>query len=181
MWSEYLQGTYHHPSLGWCISAASLGAPQKVLSPHSVLTHTPQRARTHVAHPLHLLRLSHVSSRSTAGLAGCADPVPVLTAPAPGPRARCTTDAACGDNARCVLPREDAELLRISVLSDEGPERVILWRGPREEVWEEGMLVFDSLPNTQYSLARIVRVGIWAPRISFLPLWLPPLVGVLYE
>ncbi|CAA7262563.1 unnamed protein product [Cyclocybe aegerita] len=42
-------------------------------------------------------------------------------------------------------------------------ESVVLWSGPREEVWEE------------------VQVTTWLPRASFLPLWVPLLVQLFWD
>lgn len=48
----------------------------------------------------------------------------------------------------CIRPDVDAQLLRITVETPEKDAyvktnaiRVVVWRGPRREVWEQGVLV----------------------------------------
>ncbi|KAI0056036.1 hypothetical protein BV25DRAFT_1921358, partial [Artomyces pyxidatus] len=92
----------------------------------------------------------------------CVDPVPLLV-PVKGSVARCGDEThMCGVNEVCVRPRGGETLLRIGV-SSEGTERVILWRGPKVEVWEQ------------------VEVGTWLPRWRMLPLWLPHLTSTFLE
>lgn len=59
-------------------------------------------------------------------------------------------------------------------------EKTILWSGSPEEVFEEGEHMF-LLPNFQVVTASVVQVSDWLPRISFLPLCLPPLIRSFWE
>ena len=179
MWSEYLQGTYHGPSLGWCISAAALGAPHKIISSHSVLIPTPQHALTRVARPPHLPRPSRVSSRSTAGLAAARTPCPCL------PLQRRAPVHAAQRTLRVVTTRAVCSRARTQsycgFLFSPTKGRSGSFSGAVRGRRYGKKVRLICLSNAQYSPACVVRVGIWAPRINFLPLWLPPLVGVLYE
>ncbi|EIM83886.1 uncharacterized protein STEHIDRAFT_113130 [Stereum hirsutum FP-91666 SS1] len=61
--------------------------------------------------------------------------------PGPGEKAHWTCtfvndDEVQDEDGVCVRPRDGGELLRIVIL-DEDRERVVLWRGPRGEVWEQ--------------------------------------------
>lgn len=51
----------------------------------------------------------------------------------------------------CVIPHPRSELLRITVGSPlwkgKAESRVVLWNGPRDEVWEEGSDHFRSPTN----------------------------------
>ncbi|KAH7911755.1 hypothetical protein BJ138DRAFT_1084989 [Hygrophoropsis aurantiaca] len=86
----------------------------------------------------------------------CLDPIPILTEN----RHRCSTVAECGAVETCVKLHDTEQLLRISlqrnpVLPSSINDEVILWAGPKAEVWEQ------------------VKVGTLIPRFSFLPLGLP--------
>lgn len=64
--------------------------------------------------------------------------MPILTKPAES--LRCHADSECRD-AICARPDAVAQLLRLTVRTSTGDE-VILWRGSKEEVWEEGEWVY---------------------------------------
>lgn len=69
----------------------------------------------------------------------CTDPVAVLSKI----ENRCDSSASCLESQSCIKPRGDRDILRITVNYEEtGPEdeRVVLWSGPRYEVWEQGMI-----------------------------------------
>lgn len=47
--------------------------------------------------------------------------------------------SGCEGNAICVRPAESARLLRISVqVNGQEDDEIILWRGPKEEVLQQG-------------------------------------------
>lgn len=75
----------------------------------------------------------------------CANPIPILTAP--GPVLRCTTSSDCiSASSKCIMPDVSSQLLRIRVVyPEETHEDIILWKGPREEVWEQGEFIHDIL------------------------------------
>ncbi|KAI0045918.1 hypothetical protein FA95DRAFT_74971 [Auriscalpium vulgare] len=96
---------------------------------------------------------------SGAGETHCVDPIPLLgTKEMNGPR--CSDE--CAGAQTCVRPRAGELLLRILVRSD-GDDRVVLWRGPRVEVWEQ------------------VEVDIWRSRWGIMPQWLPKIGSVFFE
>jgi hypothetical protein len=82
----------------------------------------------------------------------CLDPVPILTpSHEDAIYVRCRTDSSCSDSQVCIALGEMEQLMRItsrpsawdaaSSTSPSGTQmRVILWDGPRDEVFEEGML-----------------------------------------
>ncbi|KAF9000773.1 hypothetical protein BDZ89DRAFT_694474 [Hymenopellis radicata] len=93
---------------------------------------------------------------------GCVDAVPLLTKPKEN--IRCQADFECSGDSLCVRPDTVAHLFRLTVRfpdwKENDAEDVILWHGPRAEVWQE------------------VEIGILRPRINLLPLWLPGLLFV---
>ncbi|KAH9991998.1 hypothetical protein BJV74DRAFT_409209 [Russula compacta] len=81
-----------------------------------------------------------------------------LLAPTEAVVPRC--ERSCVDGQTCVRLRGGEQFLRIGVESDnhEGRTRVILWRGQREETYQD------------------VDVTRWRPRLPIFPLWLPSLM-----
>ncbi|KAG1901551.1 uncharacterized protein F5891DRAFT_950498 [Suillus fuscotomentosus] len=84
----------------------------------------------------------------------CTDPVPILSKM----QNRCDSSMSCLESQSCIKPREDRDILRITV-NHEGAgtedERIVLWSGPRYEVWEQ------------------VQTTHLAPRFGIIPLGLP--------
>jgi hypothetical protein len=101
--------------------------------------------------------ITHPSSLTTLGNARCIDPVTLFEDQT---KQRCSSHRSC-DTSRdqdkiktntgndvmdegqvpiCVKPHSSAGLLRISFLKDTGDvkEHIIVWKGPRREVWEQG-------------------------------------------
>ncbi|THH15185.1 hypothetical protein EW146_g5250 [Bondarzewia mesenterica] len=99
---------------------------------------------------------------TNTGETRCLDPVPILV---PTTAPRCAPDSGCSDAGdTCVQPREADVFLRITVSDgNDGNERVILWRGPRNEVYEQ------------------IRVGTLRPRWTFLPLSFPSTFILFFE
>ncbi|KAF8908075.1 hypothetical protein CPB84DRAFT_1674344 [Gymnopilus junonius] len=139
-WTEYLTGLPKFSSLGWCVSRSVLVKSDSCCT----LLNTK-------ASPLACFESFDHSER------GCLDPVPVLTRPSSN--GRCAASKDCSEESTCVIPHEEAQLLRLSVRPrlDLTEETTILWSGPRKEVWEE------------------VQVGNWLPRFRLLPLGFPRL------
>ncbi|KAH7919843.1 hypothetical protein BV22DRAFT_1099015 [Leucogyrophana mollusca] len=93
----------------------------------------------------------------------CVDPIPIMTQD----RNRCTDVMRCGASEACIKPRDHEELLRISVQRDSAlreplSDEVILWAGPKTEIWEQ------------------VEIGTLVPRLGFLPPQLPYVVIRLF-
>jgi hypothetical protein len=110
---------------------------------------TPRRPRPHALTPLlaspqsccepepHAAAPSQLFcfASSTGAEKRCLDPIPILTVR--GAR-RCDSEIDCSD-ASCVRLDTSAHLLRITVVSADKIEQVILWSGPPEEVYEQGL------------------------------------------
>ncbi|KAG2038034.1 hypothetical protein BDR03DRAFT_955573 [Suillus americanus] len=93
----------------------------------------------------------------------CTDPVAVLSKI----ENRCDSSASCLESQSCIKPRGDRDILRITVMNHEetGPEdeRVVLWSGPRYEVWEQ------------------VHTTHLAPRFGIVPLGLPLILADFFQ
>lgn len=62
------------------------------------------------------------------------DPVPILT----GNSTRCNASVACTPSSSCIALQRGQQLVRITLLNlSDGTEEVVLWSGPREEIWEQ--------------------------------------------
>ncbi|KAL4080055.1 hypothetical protein V8B97DRAFT_2054053 [Scleroderma yunnanense] len=63
------------------------------------------------------------------------DPIPILT----GSPARCDASGGCIPSSSCMALQRGQQLVRITLLdlSHDGEEEVVLWSGPREEIWEQ--------------------------------------------
>jgi len=63
------------------------------------------------------------------------DPVPILT----GSPTRCNASVGCIPSSSCIALQRGQQLVRITLLNlSDGAEEVVLWNGPREEIWEQG-------------------------------------------
>lgn len=101
----------------------------------------------------------------------CLDPIPLLTQTDKNqePR-RCSLSASCSPVSLCVWPRQGEQLLRISMrLSDSSPEEILLWSGPRREVWEQGV---HALPDRKLLTLMLmsspggdVTTAVWVPAV----------------
>lgn len=81
----------------------------------------------------------------------------------------------------CIHPDKNAGLLRITVSLYNGAEEVvILWRGPRTEVFEQGASSLSAIFLNFIDKEESVEVGTYHPRIPLLPLWLPAFVERAY-
>ena len=80
----------------------------------------------------------------------CLDPISILNDPKDLNRCKSATDCTSIPDSLCVRPDAKAQLLRLTVrlppLTGAGRnEEVVLWSGPRREVWEEGFRAFVSM------------------------------------
>lgn len=138
-WSIYLSElTPAVYKQGWCVDTPRLS------DDHQCCVHTNNSASSS----------SCFVSFESAMEEYCTDPVAVLSKI----QNRCDSSTSCLDSQSCLKPRGDREILRITV-NDEGAgtenERIVLWSGPRYEVWEQ-------VQTTQL-----------APRFAVVPLGLP--------
>jgi len=71
--------------------------------------------------------------------------------------------------------REGEQFLRIRVQSgdQDGSTRVVLWRGQREEIYQDGKIPHNCDLIVAWLIGDLVDVTRWQPRLSILPLWLP--------
>ncbi|KAG2368942.1 hypothetical protein BDR07DRAFT_1605071 [Suillus spraguei] len=92
----------------------------------------------------------------------CTDPVAILSKI----QNRCDSSTPCRESQSCVKPRGDRNILRITV-NHEGTstedERIVLWSGPRYEVWEQ------------------VQTTHFAPRFGIIPLGLPLIFADFFQ
>ncbi|PPQ99972.1 hypothetical protein CVT24_009551 [Panaeolus cyanescens] len=131
---------------GWCIDVSALGGSNTCCTP-SKSTTDPTVCFTSIDNAVQ----------------GCLDPINVMTGEESADK-RCKSSSTCGAGSVCSLPNPKETLTRI-VFQSVGVERdtTILWKGPRDEIWEE------------------VQVSDWIPRVSFLPLWAPQLIGTFWN
>ncbi|KAF9042911.1 hypothetical protein BJ165DRAFT_1348532 [Panaeolus papilionaceus] len=145
-WTQRLLTDEPHITRGWCIDVTALEGSNACC--------TPSKSPTDPA--------VCFTSLDNA-VQGCADPVSVMASKESADQ-RCTTSPACGAGSICSLPNPKEKITRIVFQSvDSRQDTTILWKGPREEIWEE------------------VRVSDWIPRIGFLPLWVPQVVGTFWN
>jgi hypothetical protein len=108
----------------------------------------------------------------------CLDPTQFLIAN-DSQAVRCVSARDCLHGFACVRPHSSEQLVRLTVVSDpwsspEWREEVILWKGPRDQIWKQGRSV-------DHCLLYIVSVGTLIPRVRFLPLWLPSMSHIAFE
>ncbi|KAG1852881.1 hypothetical protein DFJ58DRAFT_400600 [Suillus subalutaceus] len=91
----------------------------------------------------------------------CTDPVAVLSKM----QNRCDSSISCLESQSCIKPRGDRDILRITVHEGAGTEdeRIVLWSGPKYEVWEQ------------------VQTTHLAPRFGIIPLGLPPVLADFFQ
>ena len=84
----------------------------------------------------------------------------------------------------CVRPDFNAQLLRVTVESGfrgDKSSKVVLWGGPRSEVWEQGKTGFMRRVVRLLTKIPVVTVGNLAPRWQYLPIWLPIVVSLFFS
>ncbi|KAK0463696.1 uncharacterized protein EV420DRAFT_1638620 [Desarmillaria tabescens] len=118
VWSTYLAASQPATSDGWCVDKDTFFE-----SPRSCC--------------LERVAVSLLSCFTTDSDTSCLDAVPLLTKPKES--VRCGSISSCEGNMICVRPTESAQLLRISVrLPGQEDDEIILWRGPKKEVLQQG-------------------------------------------
>lgn len=109
------------------------------------------------------------------------DPLPILTRPRTARRCDSNGDCISGQaEGVCVHPSLSSQLLRISVheeLEEPVKETILLWTGPRIEVWQQGQRCFAEVQLGGLTLYIIVHVSSFLPRLFILPFWLPTLLN----
>ena len=83
----------------------------------------------------------------------------------------------------CITPHSSAELLRISFFKNAGDseQKVIVWKGPKREVWEQGMPTVVQFRAHALMDWITVTIGKYVPRLRILPLALPGVMELLVE
>lgn len=137
-WTSFLltESTTYAPELGWCTETAHFSLsfilfyfscffdimmPIDASSSQCCLSH----------HPTPPLACFLANTQQSA----CLDPVPILTQQ----HTRCAADT-CKDGFICVRPAETDHLLRITVFDPQQKRQyVVLWQGPRHEIYHHGM------------------------------------------
>ncbi|EJT96560.1 hypothetical protein DACRYDRAFT_120048 [Dacryopinax primogenitus] len=130
---------------GWCLDSSEfVGSPTACCSEPSTAELTcfvpmsapPSEYQGHCLSPLSLFNRNNTTPR------------------------RCDP-AGCPGQDLCIVPSAESQLLRIAFVDMErGKERVVVWKGPRLEVYRQ------------------VRVGTYLPRTPLIPFWLPDLVNL---
>lgn len=138
IWTTYLTSPEIRPTLGWCIDGKLLEGTDACCSPSVGSMSTS-------------LLSCFTGARFSKDVQGCLDPIPILTGR--NETTRCTRE--CGSGMVCVEAGPETQLLRLTVVYPSKEEAVVLWSGPRSEVWAE------------------VTVGTWIPRFRVLPRSMP--------
>ncbi|KAG1733856.1 uncharacterized protein EDB91DRAFT_624050 [Suillus paluster] len=146
-WSTYLlEPTPAIYKQGWCVNESQLSDDQQCC------VDTDNRTSS----------LSCFASFASTMETYCTDPVAILSKM----QNRCDSSTLCLESQSCVKPTGDRDLLRITVHHQEtstNDDRVVLWSGPKYEVWEQ------------------VQTTHLAPRFDILPLGLPLLLADFFQ
>lgn len=130
LWQEFLLSpSIPAPSHGWCVESTSLANG-------STLDEC-------------LSSDGHFCFVATDGLVHYnMDPIPIFI----GNVSRCKTSSDCTTSWSCIALRQDQQLVRITLMNalDDQQEQVVVWSGPRREIWEQ------------------VEVSVLSPRIPFI-------------
>ncbi|KIJ60749.1 hypothetical protein HYDPIDRAFT_98042 [Hydnomerulius pinastri MD-312] len=140
-WDDYLLGPSSAPSRGWCVDSFFLSNVTKCIS---------------------IGLQSCFVSKEDPSVQYSLDPVPIFT----GSTSRCGSQTECAPVASCVVPRSDQQLLRIALvldLTDGEGEEVIVWKGPKREIWQQ------------------VEVSNLRPRFPFISIRLPNVASNFFE
>ncbi|TFK24087.1 hypothetical protein FA15DRAFT_704849 [Coprinopsis marcescibilis] len=132
LWSKFLHSKPSRISKGWCLNPETIGNEDLCCPVHVESTQ------------------SCILSAGDESRLGCVDPIPLLTRLPP---MRCESVADCPDGDVCGNLINKRELLRITVRDgNQGSDKVLLWSGPRIEVWEQ------------------IQISKWLPRWPFISL-----------
>jgi len=174
-WNFFLlqKSTIQDSELGWCIEAAHFSLSVCLFHRSALITISIDSSSDLCCLPDNPTPASLACFLATHQPV-CLDPVPILT----GQHKRCTD--RCEDNYMCVRPAEFENLLRITILDPwQKHERVVLWTGPLQEVYNDGRLLRSLVFFRRLSSS--VIVGTRLPRFSFLPLSCPVWLNTLWE
>ena len=174
-WSFFLlqKSTIQESELGWCIEAAHI-SPSVCLFRRSTLITIPIDSSSDLCclpdNPTEASLACFLANNQPT----CLNPVPILTEQ----HKRC--EDKCEDDFVCVRPAESENLLRITVLDPwQKRQRVVLWTGPLQEIYNDGGLL-HSLTYCRRSSDSVI-VSTRLPRFSFLPLSCPVWLNTLWE
>ncbi|KAF9219284.1 hypothetical protein BS17DRAFT_717951 [Gyrodon lividus] len=146
LWDDYLLSPTSAPASGWCVD-------KSILSKESGQAHL--TASECVAVGLQ----SCFISKEDAAVQYSLYPGPIFI----GSAARCSSSMKCAPSASCVVPRSDQQLVRITVARDYAGEDIVVWKGPKKEIWEQ------------------VEVGSLRPRFPFISQRLPSVASFFFE
>ncbi|KZV70145.1 hypothetical protein PENSPDRAFT_685782 [Peniophora sp. CONT] len=119
-WETYFSRPTYTDDLGWCIDAKALEA----------------QSTTSMCKGGTILFVMMGAEDGGERQALCLDPVPILAGPSAKRRCPCNT----GDV--CLRPASEPPIMRITLDN----RRIVLWRGPKGEVYEQ-VMVADRLPR----------------------------------
>ncbi|KAH0828615.1 hypothetical protein J3R83DRAFT_2945 [Lanmaoa asiatica] len=134
-WDHYLLSPPSDSVQGWCTNNTLLDKVSSEWAKHvvgwvSCLFSTKASACTSTGS--YSCFVSKVDETIQYGL----DPVQIFT----DNLARCNSSTECLPLSSCVVPRDDQQLVRISVLMNHvgtSIEDIVVWKGPKEEIWEQ--------------------------------------------
>lgn len=151
MWTLYLTSSGPPPdeAMGWCVDRDSY-----LESTQSCCTSDHSTSSTQL-----LSCFADLQSDARR----CLDPVTVLTRPTEIHRCRVASDCPSAiSGSSCVRPDPSTHLMRLTIASPSDTGEILLWSGPKNEVWEQ------------------VEVGVYLPWLTLLPLWLPGFLHLFY-
>ncbi|KZT35486.1 hypothetical protein SISSUDRAFT_163590 [Sistotremastrum suecicum HHB10207 ss-3] len=158
VWSTFLTSdSPHRGGAGWCVPGAWFESQPSLCCPPMNLKATPPEIQTSC--------FEELTRGRGAKAQHCLDPLALFTPSGNEPALRCWSQDECASGT-CIVPHSSAQLLRIRVkpfiwVSETPTSRVVVWNGPRTEVFEE------------------VQVGIYQPKYSSGPVWLPRIFEIL--
>jgi len=187
MWTEYLTGSVEPSTMGWCVQKTDLGMRVTFCDSQLKLIYHLEKSNACCSDAAHknTFPLSCFVSHEPF-MKGCIDPSPVLTRHYG--HGRCKTVEGCEHESVCTFPEPADRLMRITMQSsdmDAQSETVILWSGPRDEIYEESQCRVSSLYLyfivDERLWSPLVQVGDWMPRLWFLPLGLPFIADLFWQ
>lgn len=169
IWESYLTGSYLHKieGEGWCVRESwwmGESGLQKLLryiislptdKPETCCTHSSSSSDRSLPPTPYVGSCFIVEEANPSVRMRCLDPVPLLTGlhneqddrhfEHVEEGHRCSHRNPCKRGSICVHPRTGEQLLRIHFSGYDGDAQVLLWNGPRREVWEQGLSFTSSI------------------------------------
>src|ERR1700722_9891409 len=132
--------------------------------------------------------LSCFTSSDSPSQKRCLDPITLFTTDDMQAN-RCASNVDCSGGFSCTRPLPSENLLRLTIRpspwnlnESKSTEGIIVWKGPRKEVWEEGLHTLSiGCADIESSLLCLVVVGKLFPRFKRLPLWLPSTAQLVFQ